>query len=153
MNDIQFTQALTKAMPMLTGYSRNLIAEVSDADDLLQHTLLKAWDNRDKFYDTGSFTAWLCAIMRNTFINFIRKEKSTVVSEDWVFDGFTKDDVNDYDIRQAVQSLPFPERELCVWWMHGYSYKELAEAYGIPMGTLKSRVFHVKKLLREKLNR
>lgn len=55
MNDIQFTQALTKAMPMLTGYSRNLIAEVSDADDLLQHTLLKAWDNRDKFYDTGSF--------------------------------------------------------------------------------------------------
>lgn len=49
MNDIQFTQALTKAMPMLTGYSRNLIAEVSDADDLLQHTLLKAWDNRDKF--------------------------------------------------------------------------------------------------------
>lgn len=36
--------------------------------------------------------------------------------------------------------------------MHGYSYKELAEAYGIPMGTLKSRVFHVKKLLREKLN-
>lgn len=84
---------------MLTGYSRNLIAEVSDADDLLQHTLLKAWDNRDKFYDTGSFTAWLCAIMRNTFINFIRKEKSTVVSEDWVFDGFAKDDVNDYDIR------------------------------------------------------
>lgn len=138
---------------MLTGYSRNLIAEVSDADDLLQHTLLKAWDNRDKFYDTGSFTAWLCTIMRNTFINFIRKEKSTVVSEDWVFDGFEKDDVNDYDIRQAVQSLPFPERELCVWWMHGYSYKELAEAYGIPMGTLKSRVFHVKKLLREKLNR
>lgn len=56
---------------MLTGYSRNLIAEVSDADDLLQHTLLKAWDNRDKFYDTGSFTAWLCTIMRNTFINFI----------------------------------------------------------------------------------
>lgn len=89
-------------MPMLTGYSRNLIAEVSDADDLLQHTLLKAWDNRDKFYDTGSFTAWLCTIMRNTFINFIRKEKSTVVSEDWVFDGFAKDDVNDYDIRQAV---------------------------------------------------
>lgn len=99
MNDTQFTQALTKAMPMLTGYSRNLIAEVSDADDLLQHTLLKAWDNRDKFYDTGSFTAWLCTIMRNTFINFIRKEKSTVVSEDWVFDGFAKDDVNDYDIR------------------------------------------------------
>lgn len=33
------------------------------------------------------------------------------------------------------------------------SYKELAEAYDIPMGTLKSRVFHVKKLLREKLNR
>lgn len=47
--------------------------------------------------------------LRNTFINFIRKEKSTVVSEDWVFDGFAKDDVNDYDIRQAVQSLPFPE--------------------------------------------
>lgn len=62
-----------------------------------------------------------------------------------------KDDVNDYDIRQAVQSLPFPERELCVWWMHGYSYKELAEAYDIPMGTLKSRVFHVKKFVAGKI--
>ena len=85
MNDTQFTQALTKAMPMLTGYSRNLIAEVSDADDLLQHTLLKAWDNRDKFYDTGSFTAWLCAcscnsLLTGTSLTFLRIGRWTIVS-------------------------------------------------------------------------
>lgn len=99
---------------MLTGYSRNLIAEVSDADDLLQHTLLKAWDNRDKFYDTGSFTAWLCTIMRNTFINFIRKEKSTVVSEDWVFDGFAKDDVKTTILDRRYSRYLFP-KENCAF--------------------------------------
>ena len=85
--------------------ARNMRLSHHDAEDILQRTLLKLWENLPKFrYDTGkgSFRAWLCTIIRNMVINMIKKKSRMMV-------GLEPDE--QYRIKKYLDSVQLPEVE------------------------------------------
>ena len=65
-------------LPRLRRYAMSLAYDSSEADDLVQLTLLKAWEHRERFQAGTSLVAWLFTILRNGFINGRRKRRYEV---------------------------------------------------------------------------
>lgn len=76
MKTFNFDEALIALQSDLLGFAYKLTADKHDAEDLLQETMLKALDNKDKFDPGTNFKGWMYIIMRNAFINNYRIKKS-----------------------------------------------------------------------------
>ncbi len=144
----------------------------SDAEDLVQETLLKAYKSFDRFEAGTNAKAWLFKIMTNTFINSYRsKQKESIsVSFDDVDDNFLhsqltgpaantgdpeKDFFNkilDKDVEEAIEKLPEEFRVVVVLaFYEGFAYQEIADVLGIQVGTVKSRLHRGRKILQKLL--
>lgn len=144
----------------------------SDAEDLVQETLLKAYRSFDRFETGTNAKAWLFRIMTNTFINTYRakQKESTSVSFDEVDDGYLhsqitggvsesgdpeKDFFNkilDRDVVAAIEQLPEEFRMVVVLaFNEGFAYQEIADILGIQVGTVKSRLHRGRKILQKLL--
>ena len=138
----------------------------SDAQDLVQDTYLRAYKFFDKFKEGTNCRAWLLRILRNTFVNTIRRDKrrpqiihlpemrdygvelpADTDPEDWVFG-----DLFDDDMTAAMSELPEEYRTAVLLAdVEGLSYKEIADIMDCPTGTVMSRLHRGRGLLREKL--
>ena len=137
MNRI-FRQRIVSLQTNLLNFAIQLTSNREDARDLLQETTLKALDNEDKYVDNVNFKGWIFTIMRNLFINNYRKQvrQNTVVDQTGsVLSSFS------YDYR-----VPF------VMHVEGYKYSEISEHMGLPIGTVKSRIFFARKRLQRILS-
>jgi RNA polymerase sigma-70 factor, ECF subfamily len=127
----------------------------SDADDLTQDCFMRALRGWDAFAGTGSRQAWLFAIARSTQIDWLRKEHRKKRDGE----GRTDDDgqavamdANSDDAEalwQAVERLGREQREVVhLKFAGGLSYMEIAETLGVPIGTVRSRLFRGLQALR-----
>ena len=113
----------------------------------------------DKYAPGTNFKGWVYTIMRNIFINNYRKEvrdqifvdqtdnqfhiNSLYESEEYITD-------NDYDTKEiyrVVHSLPRDYRIPFLMHLSGFKYREIAERLGLPLGTVKSRIFFTRQQL------
>jgi len=143
----------------------------ADAEDLTQEAVLKAYVAFDQFSLGTNFRAWLLRILTNTHINRYRRScrsPETLAWED-ITDGGARRipqerspnplpeeqllvDVPDETIGPALLALPEEFREAVILSdMHDLSYKEISQALNIPLGTVRSRIFRGRRLLRESL--
>ncbi len=143
----------------------------SDAEDLTQEAFLKAYVAFDQFALGTNFRAWLLRILTNTHINRYRRScrsPETVAWEDLTDNGTRRipqerstdllpeeellANVADDTIGPALAALPDEFREAVILSdMHELSYKEIADALNIPLGTVRSRIFRGRRLLRQSL--
>jgi RNA polymerase sigma-70 factor (ECF subfamily) len=162
----EFERAVKEVFPAIYSTARRLTRQEEDARDLTQDTLIKAYQAWDRF-DGRNLKAWLLRIMTNTFINRVRKEKrepervslddsaelAQLPAEDAAPLEQILDRIVDDDIEAAIQSLPPDYRAAVVLSdVEGLSYPEIAEALGIPVGTVRSRLARGRALLRSKLS-
>ena len=162
-SNTSFRTNLLNLQSNLMSFAYQLTPDRDAAADLLQDTTLKALDNEEKFTSDSNFKGWVMTIMRNIFINNYRRNvrQATIVD--------TTDDL--YHLNTSQESaLETPEGSLSVkeitavlntfddefripFNMHvaGYKYSEIAEELGLPVGTVKSRIFFARKRLREQL--
>lgn len=163
MSTVEFNNMLAMNAKSLKGFAYNFTRNVTDAEDLLQDTLLKALRYKDNFQEGTNFKGWLFTIMRNIFINNYKRKKlqNTItdhsnnqyylnygkVSEDTV-----NNRINEKDINKAISGLSYEFRTPFQMYIDGYHYDEIASAMSIPMGTVKSRIFHARKRLMEELS-
>ena len=139
-----------------------------DAEDLVQETYLKAYKYYDKFQEGTNLKAWLFKILKNTFINSYRKRQQVPPESDFSeiedsFESLVTDEVArksktpeeefltnvlDEDIQSALEALPDDFRMVVLLAdLEGFTYKEIAEILGVPVGTVMSRLYRGRRLL------
>lgn len=163
MRTADFAQNLLGMQSELHRFALKLTADREEADDLLQETSLKALDNEDKYTPDTNFKGWMYTIMRNIFINNYRKtvrDQTFVDHTDNLFhlslpqdSGFDSTEGN-YDlkeIRRIVNALPKEYRVPFSMYVSGFKYREIAERLGLPIGTVKSRIFFTRQRLQKDL--
>ncbi|MBR5192832.1 MAG: RNA polymerase sigma factor [Bacteroidaceae bacterium] len=163
MRTADFTQNLLGMQTELHRFALKLTADREEADDLLQETSLKALDNEDKYTPDTNFKGWMYTIMRNIFINNYRRtvrDQTFVDHTDNLFhlslpqdSGFESTEGN-YDlkeIRKIVNMLPKEYRIPFSMYVSGFKYREIAERLGLPIGTVKSRIFFTRQRLQKDL--
>lgn len=153
-----FRNALLAVTPNLRAYARSLCGAPDLADDLVQDTLLKAWEKQHMLKETDRLLAWTMTIMRNHFRAQHRRGKFMVEDIDGGYtdslyssgDQETSCDLS--DVANALEKLPAELREaLVVVFVHELSYEEGARVLNCPTGTLKSRVSRARVQLAELL--
>ena len=145
----------------LLSFAMKLTLNRDEAQDLVQDTTHKALNNEEKYVDNTNFKGWMLTIMRNIFINNYRKnarENTMVDSTEDLYhlnlkqdSGFETPD-GAYavgEISTIISGFPNDYREPFNLHIAGYKYEEIAEKLGMPLGTVKSRIFFTRKRLRE----
>ena len=163
MNTYSFRKDLLAVQEELLRFAYKLTADREEANDLLQETSLKALDNEDKFEPDTNFKGWMYTIMRNIFINNYRKivrEQTFVDQTDNLYhlnmpqdSGFASSE-GSYDLKEMhriVNSLPRDYKVPFSMHVSGFKYREIAERLGLPLGTVKSRIFFTRQKLQEEL--
>lgn len=139
----------------------------SRSEDLVQETVLKAWEAWDSYEKGTNCKAWLMTILRNTFVNEFRRRKSRPdpveydeVADRPVWPELREDDpagdffdrIIDDRIVRAIEELPDPYRvPLVLSDLDGLSYDEIAEELDVPVGTVKSRLHRARRQLQNEL--
>lgn len=158
MSTLEFQQRLVGLRQQLYYFALSLTKDRDDAQDLLQESMLRALTYRDKFQDNTNFKAWLYTIMKNTFINDHRRNKRTAALMDRVeherdqvrrvqMPSSPENLVRMGEIQRSLSKLDTTFREPFTMHHEGYKYHEIAEKLGIPIGTVKSRIFQARQRL------
>jgi len=167
--DRQFRDEALRWLPQVTRYALSLARDEADADDLVQDTYLKAYEAWDTYTPGTECRGWLFTICRNTFLRRRRREERQVTCEDpelealaaaavhasarqaGLDDIFTRFDLSDA-IDHAINELPEAFRDVVLLIdVHDQAYDAAAAALGIPLGTVRSRLFRARRLLQEAL--
>lgn len=143
----QFRQHLLATIPKLRAFALSLAAHADYADDLVQETLMKAWNHQNSFQEGTNIKAWLFTILRNEYFSQLRKRRREVEDADGDYAGSVmtpggqESQLDMADLRIALQQLPDDQREAVVLvGASGFSYQEVADICHVPVGTVKSRV-------------
>ena len=167
----RFERDAMPLLPSLYSAALRLTRNPSDAEDLLQETFLRAYRGFHQFQEGTNLKAWLYRILMNTFINSYRKkqrEPQTISDEeveDWYL--YSKmaergaepsaetsviESLPDEDVQGALSSLPEQFRiAVLLADVEGFSYKEIADITGVPIGTVMSRLHRGRKALEKGL--
>jgi len=134
-------------IPALRAFAWSISRNGSDADDLVQDTLIKAWSHRDKFETGTNLRAWLFTILRNTYYTaVVRRRREVRDEDDQHARSLTTAPTQEWGLaihalQAALDQLPPEHREaLILVGAAGLSYEEAAEICGCALGTIKSRV-------------
>ena len=147
----------------LRNYALSLTHDMDDTKDLVQDTILKAYRYKDRFQAGTNLRGWLYTILKNSFINNYRRDQKRntfidTTENTYVLDIPSHNIDNDAELRfirkdleEAVESLPLDLKVTFRMNAEGYKYQEIAEELAIPIGTVKTRIFIARRILREKL--
>lgn len=142
-----FRDDLIGMVPRLRRYALSLTHDSIEADDLVQMTLLKAWEFRARFEPGSNLVAWLFTILRNGHINGRRKYWREIADPDGTHAGTLSEPaaqehtIDLRDLQQALERLDVAHREaLTLVAVEGLTYEAAAAIIGCPPGTVKSRV-------------
>ncbi|MET0600122.1 MAG: sigma-70 family RNA polymerase sigma factor [Mesorhizobium sp.] len=151
-----FKTDLLGAIPSLRAFAVSLAQNADKADDLVQETLVKAWDKQSSFQPGTNLKAWLFTILRNEFYSQMRKRGREVQDSDGVMTARLAVHPSQHglldleDFRAALEQLPEDQREAIILiGASGFSYEEAAEICQCAVGTIKSRVSRARTRLQE----
>ena len=163
MRTANFAQDLLSVQTELLNFAYKLTADREEANDLLQETSMKALDNEDKYTAETNFKGCIYTIMRNIFINNYRKALRDQIYVDQTDNQFylnqnidiegdsTEGSYDLKEMRRIVNALPKEYRIPFSMYVSGFKYREIADKLGLPLGTVKSRIYFTRQKLQEEL--
>lgn len=152
-NEGAFQTLMERYLQPVYGFIFSYVHEQQQAEDIVQETFLKVWNNLDNFDRDKSFKVWLFTIAKHTALDFLRKKKmlsfSTLVEENEIFDVvdesplpsalFERADLARV-ITEALEKLDAPSREVLVlYYKNHFNFREISDILGESLNTVKSR--------------
>jgi len=151
-------QGLISFLPNLRAFAIALCGDADRADDLVQDTMLKAWNSLDTFEEGTNLRAWLFTILRNTYFSECRRRRREVPDDNGEYVAqlcvppAQHGCVDAQDVLRALSQLTDDQREaLILVGAEGFAYEEAAMICGCAIGTIKSRVNRARNRLSELL--
>ena len=120
---------MTNLIPKLLIYARSLTKNLSDAEDLVQNSLIKALEKQSSF-DGINLSAWVKTILKNNFLDSLRKKKEVQIDDDMeerTEKGEQEAELLKRDIERCLEELKDLEREIVSLKGRGFSYQEISE--------------------------
>lgn len=141
---------------LLYRYAYRLCGSAVDAEDLTQQTFLAAHSHLDQLRDTERAKAWLCTILRNAYLKQFRANLPTSRLDDVAepaVESPLDSPVDEEQLQAALLELPEEYRSpVVLFYFEEFSYKEIAEQLGVPIGTVMSRLARGKAWLKKRLS-
>lgn len=172
MDQSDFEAEALQHLPALMALATRLTRRRSEAEDLVQDTLVKALRAREQYRTETNLRAWLLKILRNTFLNGYRRQtlerrvldgpEKDPLAAGWIgaasLRGMRDPDTNrlhaqlERQLKDAIDELP-PDFRMTVLLadVEELSYREIAEAMECPVGTVMSRLHRGRRLLKSRL--
>jgi RNA polymerase sigma-70 factor (ECF subfamily) len=154
---VRMTELVQQFAELLYRYAYRLTGNVTDAEDLTQQTFLRAQQKCHQLRDLSAARWWLCSIMRNSFLTS-RRHSGTTKSLDAVDESHLVDLPPDaliepQELQEALSELSEEFRSpLILFYFDQFSYQEIAEQMGVPIGTVMSRLSRGKAFLKRYLS-
>lgn len=159
----EFEERLAECGPLAFRVAYGVLRNTADAEDVAQEALLRAYQSFDRLRDRNRFSGWLVRISFRLALDRLRSAKRRDRRDAlWSQPAHlpppaTAEDVaasNQFQghLERALEELPEKLRlVLLLSAMDGYTIEEIARMIGVPLGTVKSRIFIARKKLAEKL--
>ncbi len=160
---VSFESMVKRELQAMKGLALQLTKNTDDANDLVQETVLKALRYQDKFSEGTNFKGWLFTILKNSFINNYRRmvKRNTFLdaTDNTFFLDIPSHRIENQaelkfirkDLEAAIDTLPTELKVTFMLNVEGFKYHEIAEELNIPIGTVKTRIFVARRILRKKL--
>lgn len=163
-NRSAFSDLYREWQPIFIRYATGILAgDKSAAEDVVDEAMLAIWQQADRFTGQGSAAGWMRRIVRNKAVDWLRKcKESTIVSATIIEQDAPQfnDEASPFhaavqamealDLRKALAQLSFEQRE-AVWlcYFEERSMAEIANIANCPQNTVKTRLFHARRILRQ----
>jgi RNA polymerase sigma-70 factor (ECF subfamily) len=163
-----FEELIARWQGPLWAYVRRLVGEEDGAREVLQEAWLRILRGIARLRDAAKLRAWLFGIVRRTLMDRLRSEYSRagevelgaldpaaelVLNGTAGADGWDDRQADLQDLEAGLGRLPLLEREvLTLFYLRELSLSEVAETLGVPVGTVKSRLFRARNLLRREMS-
>lgn len=162
-NEARFAEYVVPELDVMYRVAMSITRNPTDAEDLVQDTLLRAFRAIDRF-DGRYPRAWLLTIMRNAQVNRVRRKRPELLNDpdetigrladEGPDGGAAEDHVLDAQLSAPVElalaELPEKFRRVVeLVDLHQLSYQETADALGIPVGTVMSRLHRARRNIRQ----
>jgi len=165
-----FEEEIIPHLDAMYNFALRLTSDPSDAEDLVQDTIVKAFRFFSSYEKGTNAKAWLFRILKNSYINNYRKQSKQPNQVDYdevstfyetiraertdtsdLEDKMFRDLIDD-DISQALEELPEDFRTVVLLCdVEGFTYEEIANMLDVPIGTIRSRLHRVRNLLKAQL--
>ncbi len=171
--DRRISEAIARDEPRLRNFIRRRVADPSEAEDILQDVFYELVEAYRMMKPVEQVTAWLFRVARNRIIDLFRRKKREALritpdvlseegerrlseemlpSPDAGPDAVYASNILLQELDEALDELPAEQRNIFIAHeLMGYTFKELAEQYGVGVNTLLSRKHYAVKFLRERL--
>lgn len=163
-NTKDFEGKLIDLQNNMMNFALTLTSNKEEARDLLQETTLRALDNKEKYYENVNFKGWVFTIMHNIFVNNYRRVIRSQTMVDQTENSFHLNVSQNsgfntpegaYTVGEILKVINNFSDEYKVpfsMFVSGFKYEEIAQQLGLPIGTVKSRIFFARKRLQELLS-
>jgi len=146
----EFTVQIMDMKKTLYHVSCGILRSEADREDAVQECICKAWEKRDSLKSAGAFRAWVTRILINECYDICRRGSKIVLLDE--MPEAVAPESGDRELRDAVMGLDEIYRmPILLFYVEGFSIREISRILQIPEGTVKSRLFAGRGKLREVL--
>lgn len=167
----RFGELVERYQTRVVNYLYRIVRNLDDAHDLAQEVFVRVYQALDRYDSQYRFSTWLFRVAQNAAIDVLRKRRVQIVPISRRADesGEPAPDLDlpsgepsalsamegrerDSHVRTAIDSLPWEYRELILLRHYGeLAYEEIAEVKGMPLGTVKNKLFRARQMLKQNL--
>lgn len=161
-----FEELVRRYQRPIAAYVYRMVGDYDAALDLTQEVFIKVYSSLSRYRSEFKFSTWIYKIAHNSAVDHLRKHSTREQSLMNEFDGEQRErpiesrrlspeqeserSERRAEIEQVVRQLPSCYKELIVLrHSHDLSYDEIADVTGLPLGTVKNRLFRARELMRQ----
>lgn len=149
----KYIAEVRNAEPMLYHVSKSILKSDADCADAVQEALLKAYEKLHTLKQDEFFKTWITRILIHECFKICKKNKKIIPYEEYMENARMWEEGRYTQLYLAIMELPEELRVLVtLYYLEGFSQKEISEILDIREGTIKSRLSRARRLLKEQLS-